>query len=174
MLEEAIEALKGGDLGVAGDQWSPTIALGTAVLIPESYVTDLQLRLGLYRRLSSLETRADIDAFASELVDRFGQLPDEVTALLDVMEIKGLCRLAGVQQLDAGPKGATITFRKGLFANPEGLVLYIARNRSTVKLQPDQKLLFRGEWEKPEARLKGVREVVTMLSDIAQAPKKVA
>ncbi len=62
------------------------------MLIPETYVADLQLRLGLYRRLSALETRADIDAFAAELVDRFGELPPEVEHLLDVMEIKGFRR----------------------------------------------------------------------------------
>ncbi len=72
MLEEAVAAMKGGDLGEAADRWSPEISLGTSVLIPESYVADLQLRLGLYRRLSSIETRPEIDAFAAELVDRFG------------------------------------------------------------------------------------------------------
>ena len=139
------------------------------MLIPETYVSDLQLRLGLYRRLSSFEKRADIDSFAAELVDRFGQLPEEVTALLDVMEIKGLCRQAGIQQLDAGPKGAVIAFRKGIFANPEGLIQYITRNKATVKLQGDQKLLFRGEWEQPETRLKGAREIATVLAALAQA-----
>ena len=52
MLEEAVAALKGGDLGETPEQWSPQISLGTSVLIPESYVADLHLRLGLYRRLS--------------------------------------------------------------------------------------------------------------------------
>ena len=78
MLEEAVASMKGGDLEGATEQWSPTISLGTSVLIPETYVADLQLRLGLYRRLSTLETRDEIDAFASELVDRFGPLPEEV------------------------------------------------------------------------------------------------
>ncbi len=57
MLEEAVASMKGGDLEGATEQWSPTISLGTSVLIPETYVADLQLRLGLYRRLSTLETR---------------------------------------------------------------------------------------------------------------------
>ena len=97
MLEEAVASLRnGGDLGEAQEQWSPQISLGTSVLIPESYVADLQLRLGLYRRLSMLEKRSDIDAFAAELVDRFGELPEEVKHLLDVVEIKGLARQAGV------------------------------------------------------------------------------
>ncbi len=56
MLEEAIESLKGTAMaGEAQEQWSPQISLGLAVLIPETYVSDLQLRLGLYRRLSTLD-----------------------------------------------------------------------------------------------------------------------
>ena len=100
--------MKGGDLEGAAEQWSPTISLGTSVLIPETYVADLQLRLGLYRRLSTLETREEIDGFAAELVDRFGPLPEEVEHLLDVMEIKALCRQAGIAQVDAGPRGAVV------------------------------------------------------------------
>jgi len=87
-------------------------------------------RLGLYRRLSTLEKRADIDGFAAELVDRFGELPDEVKHLLDVVEIKGLARLAGLQQVDAGPKGAVIAFRKNQFANPAGLVQFMQKSGS--------------------------------------------
>ncbi len=175
MLEDAVAALKGGDLAPQNEeQWSPQIALGTAVLIPEAYVADLQLRLGLYRRLSTLDRRADIDTFAAEMVDRFGPLPDEVAALLDVMEIKALCRTAGIEKIDAGPKGATIGFRKGEFANPEGLVRYITVHRATVKLQPDQRLLVRGEWTDAGVRLKAVRDFVTKLAEIAKSPRKAA
>ena len=174
MLEEAVASLKGGDAGETQDQWSPQISLGTAVLIPETYVGDLQVRLGLYRRLSTLDKRPDIDAFAAELVDRFGELPQEVRQLLDVVEIKGLARLAGVAQVDAGPKGAVIAFRKNQFANPEGLIAYMSRTKGGVKLQPDHKLVFRADWDLPEKRLKGVRALVQQLAEIAAAPKKAA
>jgi transcription-repair coupling factor (superfamily II helicase) len=174
MLEEAVAALKGGDLGEAQDQWSPQITLGTAVLIPDTYVSDLQLRLGLYRRLSMLESRAEIDAFAAELVDRFGELPQEVRHLLDVVEIKGLAKQAGVQHLDAGPRGAVIAFRKNQFANPEGLIAYISRSKGGVKVQPDHKLVFKADWDLPEKRLKGVRALVLQLAEIAAAPRKAA
>ena len=175
MLEDAVASLKGGDLEPQSeDQWSPQIALGTAVLIPETYVSDLQLRLGLYRRLSTLDKRADIDTFAAELVDRFGPLPDEVMALLDVMEIKALCRTAGIDKIDAGSKGATVAFRKGVFANPEALVKYITLHRATVKLQPDQRLLVKGEWNDAAVRLKAVRDFATALADMARAPRKAA
>jgi transcription-repair coupling factor (superfamily II helicase) len=174
MLEEAVATLKGGDLGEAAEQWSPQISLGTAVLIPDSYVSDLQLRLGLYRRLSSLEKRPDIDAFAAELVDRFGELPSEVRHLFDVLEIKGLCRQAGIAQIDAGPKGAVLAFRKNEFANPEGLVELMQKSKGGVKLQPDQKLVFKADWDLPEKRLKGVRALAQQLAEIAAKGRKAA
>jgi transcription-repair coupling factor (superfamily II helicase) len=174
MLEEAIAAMKGGDLGEVEDKWSPQISLGTAVLIPESYVSDLQVRLGLYRRLSFIETREEIDAFAAELVDRFGELPGEVHHLLDVVEIKALCRRAGIAQIDAGPKGASIGFRRNEFANPAALVAFVQASRGLVKVQPDQKLIFRGDWDQPEARVKGVRGLALQLAEMAEKDRKAA
>ena len=174
MLEEAVAAMKGGDMGEGVEQWTPEISLGTSILIPETYVTDLQLRLGLYRRLSGLEGRDDIDAFAAELVDRFGEMPDEVKHLLDVMEIKGLCRAAGIAKVDAGPKGAVIAFRKNTFSNPEGLVKLMQASRGMVKLQPDHRLVFKADWDLPEKRLKGVRAFIAELAEIAGKPRKAA
>ena len=174
MLEEAVATLKGGGMEEAQDQWSPQISLGTSVLIPETYVADLQLRLGLYRRLSTLEQRRDIDAFAAELVDRFGELPEEAKHLLDVVEIKGLAKQAGIQQVDAGPKGAVITFRKNQFANPEGLVAFMAKSKGGVRLQPDHKLVYKHDWPTPQTRLQGVRALVRQLAEIAGQAKKAA
>src|SRR5262245_53924031 len=171
MLEEAVASLKGGDMGEVQDQWSPQISLGTPVLIPDTYVADLQLRLGLYRRLSKLETRPDIDRFGAELVDRFGELPEEVKHLLDVVEIKGLAKQAGLQAVDVGPKGAVITFRKNQFANPEGLVAFIARSRNAARMQPDHKLVYKADWATPSTRLAGVRGLVRELAEIAAARK---
>jgi transcription-repair coupling factor (superfamily II helicase) len=198
MLEETIEALKGGDIDAAdAEQWSPQIQVGMPVLLPESYVADLQVRLGLYRRLSGLVTRDQIDQFAAELIDRFGPLPVEAEALLDVMELKALCRRAGIGQLDAGTKGASIAFRKGEFANPDALVKFITASKGLVKLQPvggppakarkeatgagvhargakppEMKLIFKAEWEKAAQRMKGVRGLLTELAAMAEAQQR--
>ena len=146
MLEEAVSKLKGGDFSGSADAWSPQISIGTSILIPETYVADLAQRLTLYRRLSALETRAEIDDFAAELADRFGVLPEEVTHLLDVMEIKSLCRAAHIGQLDAGAKGAVAGFHNKTFPNPQGLIELVAKARGGIKIQPDQKLVFKGDW----------------------------
>jgi len=90
------------------------------------------------------------------------------------VEIKGLAKQAGLQQLDAGPKGAVITFRKNQFANPEGLVAFMGRSKGGVRLQPDHKLVYKAEWATPEARLQGIRWLVRELADVAAQARRAA
>jgi transcription-repair coupling factor (superfamily II helicase) len=174
MLEETVAAIRGGEGAEIEDQWSPRINLGTSVLIPEDYVPDLQVRLGLYRRLSGVESHDAIEAFAAELIDRFGPVPQEVRHLLDVVEIKGLCRQAGIEQINAGPKGAVIGFRNKTFANPDGLIAFIRDEGKKVKLQPDHRLIYYGNWQTPEERLEGARELLKRLVKIASTVKRAA
>src|SRR6202167_4587139 len=150
MLEEAVSSLRQGtDDTAAKDQWSPSINLGASVLIPEDYVADLNVRMSLYRRLSSLTTRADIDAFAAELIDRFGPLPEEVTHLFEIVAIKQLALEAGGEKIDAGPKGGTIAFRGNAFANPVALIKFISQHGGIMKVRPDQKIVVTRDWATP-------------------------
>jgi transcription-repair coupling factor (superfamily II helicase) len=167
MLEEAVSQLRSGAVAEVEDEWSPQINIGTSVLIPESYVPDLDVRMALYRRLASIETRADIDAFAAELIDRFGPLPEEVVHLLDIVAIKALCRIAQVEKIEAGPKGATLTFRNNIFPNPAGLVRHIAEHQATMRVRPDQKVVIARHWPTPELRLKGVQTTLALLVRLA-------
>jgi len=172
MLEEAVAAARSGaaELGeAAAEEWTPQIAIGTPVLIPETYVGDLGIRLGLYRRIANLVDRREIDAFAAELVDRFGPLPHEVDNLLEIIAIKRLCRDAGIEKLEAGPKGAVIAFRDNKFANPAGLVAFIQKQVGTAKLRPDQKLVIIRGWEDTKDRLAGVNRLLQQLAAIAGA-----
>lgn len=167
MLEEAVAELRGS--GEAIDTgWSPLIAVGTAVMIPEGYVPDLQLRLALYRRLGDLENTEEIDGFGAELIDRFGPLPEEVKHLLKIVFIKALCRKANVEKLDAGPKGVVVQFRKKEFANPAGLVRYIAEQGSLAKIRPDHSVVFARDWPNPEKRLAGSAVIMTQLAKLAE------
>ena len=169
LIEEAVAAARVGETGAAvAEEWSPQIGLGMPVLIPDSYVADLSVRLGLYRRIGSLVERADIEAFAAEIIDRFGKMPQEMENLLEIVAIKGLCKAAGVDKIDAGPKGAVISFRNNSFANPAGLVQFIGRQLGTVKLRPDHKLVFQRGWDDTEARVRGVQTIVGDLSKLAR------
>ena len=168
MLEEAVAEVK--HTGEAQDiGWSPQIAIGTAVMIPESYVPDLQLRLALYRRLGDLQTPEEIDAFGAELIDRFGPLPDEVQHLLKIVFIKALCLKANVEKLDAGPKGVVIQFRNKTFANPAGLVKFIGDQGSLAKIRPDHSIVVMRDWPKATKRLAGSAVIMTQLAKLAVA-----
>ena len=170
MLEEAVAQQKeGGDVEDDG-KWSPQITVGTPVLIPEDYVPDLNLRLSLYRRLADLTESKEIDGFGAELIDRFGPLPDEVEHLLKIVFIKGLCRIANVEKVDAGPKGLVITFRNKEFPNPTALVRYIGEQGTLAKIKPDQRIVILRDWPVPEKRLKGSGVILSQLAKLAKEP----
>ena len=170
MLEEAVVKLRTSEQATEVEEtWSPQINIGTSVLIPESFVPDLQVRLGLYRRLADLNSQGDIDAFAAELHDRFGRPPPEVQHLLEIMAIKLMCRAANVSTFDAGPKGAVISFRGDRFANTDGLVKWISEQGTLAKLRPDMKLVVMRNWEATVERLRGARHLLAQLVQLANS-----
>jgi len=167
MLEEAVAMAREGvslDDMPPEKGWSPTINIGTSVLIPETYVEDLGVRMSLYRRLTDLIEPEDVEAFAAELIDRFGDLPEEVGNLLDIVAIKQLCKKAGISSVEAGPKGAVLTFHENIPPNVDGLMGWIATQRGAIKLRPDQKLVAIRQWDSPVKRVKGVQSLMKELS----------
>lgn len=166
MLEEAIEEmkhkrLKGED---SSRDWSPQINIGMPVLIPESYIEDLSLRLSLYRRAGVLEDDAQIDDFAIELTDRFGTPPDEVSYLLEVMRLKIWCKLANIAKLDAGEKAMVVAFHKNSIAQPEKLIDLIASAPSRYKLRADQTVLINQPTSANAARLQTSIDIVKLFA----------
>jgi transcription-repair coupling factor (superfamily II helicase) len=170
MLEDAVADLRHGS-GKKEDadsrDWTPQINLGLPVMLPEAYVRDLPVRLGLYRRIGALQTEAEIEAMAAELADRFGPLPSEAETLLQVVWLKALCRQVGVEKVDVGPKGIVLAFRGNRFANPAGLIQWVAGQGGHVKLRPDHKLAFAQEMPY-EARIREARMLLTALAEVAQ------
>lgn len=176
MLEEAIAKIRSGEaegLPDSGDQWAPQINLGVPVLIPEAYVPDLDVRLGLYRRLSGLGTKVELEGFAAELIDRFGKLPKEVNTLLLIVRIKGMCKRAGIAKLDGGPKGATIQFHNDKFASPAGLVDFLHDQNGLAKVK-NNKIVIRRDWQRDNDKIKGAYGIARDLAEIVIAEKKKA
>ena len=174
MLEEAIARIMSGQMeGLLEDdgQWAPQINLGVPVLIPEPYVPDLDVRLGLYRRLSGLTTKVELEGFAAELIDRFGPLPKEVNTLMLVVRIKAMCKRAGIAKLDGGPKGATVQFHNDKFASPEGLVAFIHDQRGLAKVK-DNKIVVRRDWKKDSDKIKGAFAIARDLAEKVIAVEK--
>ncbi len=168
MLEDAVAEMRAEKGRKRNDDrdWTPNIGLGLPVLIPEIYVRELPVRLGLYRRIGALTTDGETQAMAAELVDRFGPLPEEVENLLQVVALKRLCRESGVDKLEAGPKGMVIGFRGNAFRNPAGLVTWLGKRGGAIRLRPDHKLALIGDMG-VAVRLKTARDLVGNLNRIA-------
>ncbi len=173
MLEDAVADLKSRSVNLEGEGlsdrgWSPQINTGAAVLIPEAYVPDLNVRLALYRRLSEAERADDRESLAGEMIDRFGPLPPEADQLLKVVAIKGLCREANVAKIDVGPKGAVVGFRGDRFADAGRLIAFAQKNSAVWRLRPDQKVLIKGEWDTPLERLAAAEKILRELANLAR------
>ena len=168
MLEEAILDRKaGGD--ERRDEFTPQISVEAPILIPEAYVPDLDLRMGLYRRLGDLDDREGVDAFAAEMIDRFGKLPQETSNLLQIVETKINCRKACVAKLDVGAKGAVVTFAPSGFPDLAGLLAYVARLKGAARLRPDSKMIVSRDWPTGEARLQGALQISRGLMRVVAA-----
>lgn len=162
MLEDAVKTLQQGGEDF-DDDWSPQINLGLAALIPESYVEDLGTRMSLYRRLADIDSISNREAFAAELIDRFGPIPDETKQLLDIAAVKAECKALGISKLDAGPKGAVFAFREKSPLEPAELVKFVQRQPNKFKLRPDFKLVYSGSWTSVAQRTRGVKQILSNL-----------
>ncbi|MEM9739401.1 MAG: transcription-repair coupling factor [Pseudomonadota bacterium] len=168
MLEDAVAALQSGqgpEVDTLADEWSPTINLGLAVLIPEDYVDDLAVRMSLYRRLADIDTHDGRESFAAELVDRFGPLPEPTQQLLDVAAIKARCKALGIQKVDAGPKGAVFSFREETTIDPGLLMTVVQARPSQLKLRPDSKLVLTSGAGSPVQRIGAIQRLLDELAE---------
>ncbi len=167
MLEEAIMEAKAGGIRSRPKDFSPQINVDAPILIPEEYVPDLDLRMGLYRRLNEVDDKGGIEAFAAEMIDRFGPLPPATANLVTVIEIKLNARRACVARMDLGPKGALVAFHDDTPPNVPALLAYVERLGGVAKLRPDSKLAITRAWGDPAARLNGALQLSKGLAKAA-------
>jgi transcription-repair coupling factor (superfamily II helicase) len=123
--------------------------------------------MGLYRRLNDVEDRQGIDAFAAEMIDRFGKLPEATENLVTLIEAKLNAKKACIAKIDVGPKGALVTFHEDKFPNVPGLLAYVDKLGETARLRPDMKLVINRAWANPAARLHGALQLSRGLAKAA-------
>ncbi|MGE0755146.1 MAG: TRCF domain-containing protein, partial [Alphaproteobacteria bacterium] len=107
-----------------------------------------------------LASEEEIGSFAAELTDRFGDIPSETQMFIATLGIKILCKQAGIERIDVGPKGAGIAFRNNAFSNPMALLDYIGKNSRTLRARPDNKIVFTHTWSNSDDMLADIKERV--------------
>ena len=148
MLEETIDELKNTTQKSKNNQWSPKISLPLSILIPEDYISDLTIRMEIYKRLSSIILEEEIDEIAAELIDRFGSLPQEVETLIDTIGLKNLCKKTNIEKIDCGNNGFLISFKNNTFSNPVELIKYINNKKNYISIRSDQRLFVKFKEQK--------------------------
>ena len=148
MLEETIDELKNTTQKNKNNQWSPKISLPLSILIPEDYISDLTIRMEIYKRLSSIILEEEIDEIAAELIDRFGSLPQEVETLIDTIGLKNLCKKTNIEKIDCGNNGFLISFKNNTFSNPVELIKYINNKKNYISIRSDQRLFVKFKEQK--------------------------
>lgn len=167
MLSDAVRlarATNAHEVIVAEDDWSPQLNLGLSIMIPESYVDDLSLRLSLYRRAATLTTSEEVEAFAAELIDRFGAIPEATQHLFTTLKLKHQCKNAGISRIDTGPKGAVLHMHHASIRNPQALIGYIAKHGDTMKLRADQSIFYAASWDHDATKLADIRQLVSNIA----------
>ena len=174
MLEDAILAVKAGDMGLERqrDGLSPQITVDAPIMIPDDYVPDLAVRMALYRRLNDARGKAEIESMAAEMIDRFGPLPAPTANLVKLIEIKQQAIEACIAKIDVGARGTLVTFHNDDFPDPAGLLAYVDRLQGTARLRPDMKLVIERVWGDPQSRLQGLFQLTKGLSGIVRKAQK--
>ncbi|MFT3758240.1 transcription-repair coupling factor [Thauera sp.] len=161
MLKRAVKDLQAGkepDLSQPLEVVSE-INLHTPALLPTDYCPDVQERLTLYKRLANCETDEDLRALQEELIDRFGELPPQTTALLETHRLRMLVKDYGVQKLDASDAQISVQFAKDAPIDPVKVIFLIQKDRS-IKMAGPEKLVRRAALPNLKDRAKAVKDLL--------------
>ncbi|MEN8245245.1 MAG: transcription-repair coupling factor [Thermodesulfobacteriota bacterium] len=161
LMEESIDELKGERYV---PQLEPEINMALSAHIPETYISDIDQRLTVYRRLSKMEAATELSGFKKELIDRFGTMPDAAGNLLLKIMLKILARKAGVARLDMVENHLSLQFSEGHQENPAGIVAVITAGGDQFRMTPAHtltaRLVHRGTYGR-------ITQVKNILKDIA-------
>jgi transcription-repair coupling factor (superfamily II helicase) len=140
LLDEAVAELKGEPLR---QQVEPEVQLPIPALIPDDYVPDVHQRLVFYKRFSQASGSNDVDDLRAELVDRFGEAPDEVDHLSEQTLLKIEMRDLRLRALETGAAKIVITLGPDAALDGARLAALVARSGGVYRLTPDMKLVAR-------------------------------
>jgi transcription-repair coupling factor (superfamily II helicase) len=162
MIEEAVHELKGEEVVHDVD---PELSFDVSALVPEDYVTDVGVRLSLYKRLASAVDEAQVADIAEEMEDRFGAPPDEARRFVGLMSLKTELRRLKVLGCEANARSVTLHLREDTPLDPKKILDLVRTSKSPYRITPDMRLTRRFESGD------GLVNAETMLADIAKCVK---
>ncbi|HEY3446372.1 MAG TPA: transcription-repair coupling factor [Myxococcales bacterium] len=138
LLDEAVHELRGEPLSEVVD---PDVNLPVPAFIPDDYLPDIQMRLLFYKRFSQVQNDDEISDLRGELQDRFGELPDEIDNLCEVMALKADMRKLRLRALESGPGRLVFSLGQDAQLDPAKLAGMVQRSKGAFRLTPEMKLI---------------------------------
>ena len=160
MVEQSIAELRGEDWH---EEVNPEINVNTPAYLPAEYVSDTDVRLNLYRRLSSMREGSELEAMLEEMHDRFGPTPREVSNLLSVMAVRLILKRVGIARLDIGAGSLLLTFAEHTRVKPETLVNLVRTNSGRYRFLSEKKLKIKIDVRSPLDSLREAERIIPLL-----------
>ena len=162
LLEQAVKALKEGrepalDKPLAA---ATEVELRLPAFLPEAYVADVHVRLGLYKRIAAAASAEALDELSAEIYDRFGPLPAVAHSLLKLAKLKLAARASGVRRLDLGPQGGSVMFEERNRIDAATVVRMIQKAPREYRLEGPLKLRISRALPTEEARFEFAAELL--------------
>jgi transcription-repair coupling factor (superfamily II helicase) len=166
LLERAVAALRSGRVPELEKplHHGPEIDLHVPSMLPESFLPDVHARLVLYKRISGVENEAELDDLQAETVDRFGTLPEPARNLFRISRLRTAAARIGIERLDVGPTGGSVSFTPATTVDPGALILLVQRSNRALRFDGPNKIRFPGNFREPEARFEAAQAQVAALA----------
>jgi transcription-repair coupling factor (superfamily II helicase) len=170
MLDHAVRALKAGHEPVLDQPLAAAteVELRLPAFLPEAYISDVHVRLSLYKRIAAADSDSALDDLMAELHDRFGPLPPAAQSLLRIARLKLGARALGVRRLDIGPQGGTVLFEERSGVEPATLVRMIQKGGREFRLEGPLKLRVSRQLPAESARFEFAAELLRRLGEPAR------
>lgn len=162
MLEQASSELSGHGKPPEVD---PELSVDVEALLPDDYISDVGVRLSLYKRLAGAPDEEEIDRIGLEMTDRFGAVPRSGLALLELMRLKVSLRRLMALGMNATKSTATLHLRADTPLSPERLVPFISAQKERYSLSPDGSITRRSSATPFDH---GLAHASRMLDELAQ------
>ena len=140
MLNETINKIKNEN--IEQDEWSPSIKLGFSFNIPNNYISNIDTRINIYRKISNITENANLLEIVDDLKDRYGKLPESFENLFKIIEIKILSKKNCIKKIDDCHEGYVLEFKENEINYIDKLIELAKLHPKKIKLLPKSKMMY--------------------------------